>query len=423
MDKLNTKDIKRVQDTLKTFIKKTAGCEDNEELHQQALNIFGKEFADKPALIKQAASAYNSNKSIFKLSNVEEASQDFGILDGNRLWDSLCKTTHARTIEKAASADFVVKIYADKPETIEKVANSSKYEQSAEVQETMSDLALMNYMGDVLKDRERVLIKIATRKDICAREAYNAYEAFCSSMNMLTKEARAQVAKNLLSVYPVDGKSLMDKYIADNKLSKIANYTATVGSRIAPKGDIYNRAQDYFVADFAKNQALQLFEKTASDTIEHYKCLPGKYKMYKHAASIKDIALGALVADPFQEAIFEKSPDADTVSQKTVSAALLNQLREIETQNVLVDMYGEPFIASYPADEIEAATTQALQMLPAAQRMHPRKHIALIKTWVADILGRGGNMSAADTDKILNAAEKLQEKVLNNPTNLTRDLY
>jgi hypothetical protein len=61
-------------------------------------------------------------------------------------------------------------------------------------------------------------------------------------------------------------------------------------------------------------------------------------------------------------------------------------------------------------------------MLPAEQRIHPRKHVSLLKTWVADILGRGGNMSAADTDKILNATLSLQSRHVNDPSNLVKDL-
>lgn len=421
MDKLNKKDVERVKSTLKTFITKTAGCEDLEELHQQALSIFGKEFADKPSLIKQAASAYNSNKSIFKLSNEETANSDFGLLQPNELYDDLMKTTHARTIEKAAGANFVVKFYKDE-QPIQKVASALSTTVEEPVQETMSPLAIDNYMRGVMDDRERLLIKSATRRDISAREAFDCYEAFCSSMNMLTKEARAQVAKNVISVYPVDGKKLIDKYQEDNKLSKFASFTCTSGSRKYPQGDIYTKAQDCIITEFVKEQTDRLFKEAAADTLEHYKYIPGLYKMHKHAAGAVSLLSANIIADPIKDALFDKGIESEEAYQKTVSTRLINQLRELETQNVLVDMYSEPFIASYPADEIESATIQALQMLPAQQRLHPRKHVALIKTWVSDILGRGGNMSAADTDKILNASEKLSEKRVEDPSNLSKDI-
>jgi hypothetical protein len=421
MDKLDKKDINRVKDTLKDFITKTAGCEDSTELHNKALNIFGKAFADKPSLIKQAASAYNSNKSIFKLSNADTANTDFGLLNPNNLYNDLLKTSQQRTIEKAAGANFVVKFYKDEQPLI-KVASAPAKTSAAESLETMSPLALENYMQGVLDDRERLLIKSAARRDICAREALDCYESFCLSMNSLTKEARAQVAKNIISVYPVDGKALITRYQEDNKLSKIASFNITAGSRVCPQGDIYTKAQSYFIADFAKNQAKDMFEKVAHDTIEQYKHIPGLYKLYKKAGSLAANLAGNIFADPFKDTFFGSSISTEDAYQNAMSARLLNQLREIETQNVLVDMYSEPFIASYPADEIASATMQALQMLPVEQRLHPRKHVSLIKTWVADILGRGGNMSAADTDKILNAATAFKEKKVDDPSNLIKDL-
>jgi hypothetical protein len=421
MDKLDKKDINRVKDTLKDFISKTAGCEDSVELHNKALNILGKAFSDKPSLIKQAASAYNSNKSIFKLSNEDTANTDFGLLNPNNLYNDLLKSSQQRTIEKAASADFVVKFYKDE-QPLNKVASAPTKADTQETMETMSPLALENYMRGVLDDRERLLIKSATRRDICAREALDCYESFCLSMNSLTKEARAQVAKNIISVYPVDGKALITRYQEDNKLSKIASFSITAGSRICPQGDIYTKAQACLIAEFAKKQANAMFEKTASDTVEQYKHIPGLYKLYKKAAGFIGNLAGNAFADPLKDVVMGPTISGDEAYQNVVSSRLLNQLREIETQNVLVDMYSEPFIASYPADEIAAATEQALQMLPADQRIHPRKHVSLIKTWVADILGRGGNMSAADTDKILNAVTAFKVKTPDDPANLLKDL-
>lgn len=422
MDKLDKKDIERVKDSLKNFIAKTAGCEDADELHRQALNMFGQEFADKPSLIKQAASAYNSNKSIYKLSNADTATTDFGLLRPNELYTDLIKQSYAHNVEKVASANFVVKFYKDE-QPIEKVAKAPQEHVEQVQQDDMSQLAIENYMRDVMDDRERLLIKTATRRDICARESFDCYESFCQAMNSMTKEARAQVAKNIISVYPVDGQSLMDQYKKDNELCKIANFTPTKGSRVCPTGDIYTKAQDCMVANFAKQQAKDIFEKVASDTLQQYRHIPGLYKLHKAAAGTASVLSGTLLAEPVKEALFDKPISSDDATQKVVSTRLLNQLREIETQNVLVDMYSEPFIASYPADEIEAATEQAMNMLPADQRIHPRKHVALIKTWVADILGRGGNMSAADSDKIMTAARNLGTIRANEPSNLAKDLY
>lgn len=424
MDKLNQKDINRVKETLKTFISKTAGCEDSQALHQQALAIFGKEFADKPALIKQAASAYNSNKSIFKLSNDETANTDFGLLEPDKLYKEATKNAYSKTIEKAANAQFAVRFFKDEDKVVEKVASAPADNKSEETpEETMSDVALSNYMKEVMDDRDRVLIKSASRRDICAREALDCYESFERSMNAMTKEARAQVAKHLESVYPVDGKKLMEKYRDANEMQKIASYKPYIGTCSELKGDIYTKAQNYLVAEFAKEQADRMFKEAAADTVEHYKHVPGLYKLYKKAASGSILATAA-ISQPIAEALYPDKVDEDAAYQSALSAKLLNELRAIEAQNVLVDMYSEPFIASYPADDIEAATIQAMQMLPAEQRIHPRKHTTLLKTWVADILGRGGNVSSADADKILTAARTMSSgRADNNPANLSKDAY
>lgn len=423
MEKLSKNDINRVKDTLKVFISKTAGCEDNEDLHKHALSIFGKEFNDKPSLVKQAASAYNSNKSIFKLSDESTARGDFGLLDPQKLYEDLSKQVHVHNIEKAAGAEFSVRFYKDKP-AIDKVASAPE-SPVVEQPEVMHGLELDNYMSAVLDDRERLLIKSATRRDICAREAADCYDTFCLRMNNLSKEARAQVAKNIISAYPVDGKKLIDRYRDDNKLVKMASFKPSVGVKSCPKGDIYTQAQDYMVAEFAKNQADELFKEAAANTLESYKHIPGLYKMYKNAAggSIAKAFTGSILASPVADTVFPAGKTSEDIYKDIMSTKLVNQLREVEVKNLLIDMYSEPFIASYPADEIELATSQALQMLPTEQRKHPRRHASLIKTWVADILGRGGNMSAADTDKILTASSSLQPRFQNDPTNRIKDLY
>ena len=423
MDKLNKKDIDSVKNTLKEFITKTAGCEDAQQLHQQALHIFGKAFSEKPSLIKQAASAYNSNKSIFKLSDETTANTDFGLLNPDQLYKDLVKTSYNNKIEKAAGANLAVRFYVDE-EHIQKVANTDISEEKVIEEETMSPVALDNYMKEVMDDRDRVLIKSATRRDICSREVQDYYDAFCRSFDVLSKEAKARVAKNIISVYPVDGAQLIDKYKADHAMVKIANFVPTRGTHTIPTGDIYTKAQNYMVAEFAKNQAERLFKEAAANTLEFCQHIPGLYKLYKTAANgmLPAAFSGAILSEPLKEVFNPQKIDDEAAYQKTLSARLINQLREIEAQNVLVDMYSEPFIASYPADEIESATIQAMQMLPAEQRIHPRKHVSLLKTWVADILGRGGNMSSADSDKILNATTAFSRVRPAEVTNLTKDI-
>ena len=423
MDKLNKKDVNRVKDTLKGFITKTAGCEDEEVLHREALKYFGKEFADKPALIKQAASAYNSNKSIFKLSSDDSRTHDFALLYPDKLCKEASRAQYSHTIEKAAGAEFTVRFYKDE-KVLQKTASAVVRKTEVQPVEKMDSLKLSNYMTDIIADRDKALVKLATRRDICAREASDAYDSLCLSMNMLTKEARAQVAKNIVSAYPIDGTQLINRYMEDNKLYKMASIKPSKGIKQCPQGDIYTKAQTCMVADFAKSQVADLFKEAAADTIKNYKTLPGQYKMYKKAnMGIAQAFTGSALSKPVADTLFPHAKEKSDLYNDIVSTKLLNQLREIEVKNVIVDMYGEPFIASYPADEIESATSQALQMLPADQRRHPRKHVSLLKIWVADILGRGGNMSAADTDKILTATSSLQSRHLNDPLDHLKDAY
>lgn len=411
MDKLNKKDVERVKTTLKEFIVDTAGCEDEKELNNMAIRHFGKAFADKPALAKQAASAYNSNKSIFKLSNADTRESDFALVDAQKVFDGIVKSSTARTIEKAAGANFAVKFYADKT-PINKVASapsSKKVEKEDNLD--MSFEQATDYFKELINDRNKVLIKSATRMDICAKQAQDYYDTFCDRMNVMTKEARAQVAKNLISEYPVDGQKLIDRYTKENCLSKIASFKPYTGSVKCPQGDIYTKAQECMVAEYAKEQATKLFKEAAEDTINRYKVLPGLYTMCKNASTAVNAFMGSLVSKPLADSVFPEEKETEKVYSDILTPKLVNQLRELEVKNLLVDMYSEPFIASYPADEIEEATIKALQMLPVGQRKHPRRHMAYLKTLTSEILGRGGNSSAADADKILTAAKALDPEV------------
>lgn len=422
MDKLSKKDVERVKDTLKDFITKTAGCEDSVELNRMAVHHFGKAFSDKPALAKQAASAYNSNKSIFKLSNEQTRESDFALIDAQDMFEKINKQASIRTIEKSANSDFVVHFYKD-TEPVQKVASSVAKPADVSDEDTlMSNDQVSDYFKELISDRNRVLMKAATRRDICAHEALDYYDTFCSRMRMLSKEARAQVARNLISEYPIDGKKLIDRYSEDNALDKIANFKPIAGSKKCPQGDIYTKAQDCMIAEFAKEQADRIFKEAASDTIKRYKQLPGIYKMYKNASNtVAQAFTGSFLSKPLADSVFPDAKESSAIYKDILKPRLINQLRELEVKNLLVDMYSEPFIASYPADEIEEATTKALQMLPPGQRKHPRRHMTYIKALTAEILGRGGNMSAADVDKILTASKTFDPELKITPLNA--DLY
>lgn len=412
MEKLSKEEISRVKNVLTDFIQKTAGEEDTDKLHKLATQIMGPEFCDNPSLIKQAASAYNSNKSMFKLSNEETANTDFGLLNPNALYEELSNNLRAKAFEKSASAYNVV-TFSTTQTTMNKVASAPESEQKtvAEEVQPMSQLEFSNYMKDVLDNCCSSLNKLASRRELCAFDEIEARERFCRNFKFLSKEAKRKVAKHLVDTYREEGQRLLDIYNDTvDSFDKIANVTPSAGIKSYnnfPKGDIYTQAEDAICAHYVEKQASAVLDKSCEDVVSLLKGIPGLYTIHKKASagSFLKYVGGGTIADPIVDAL-SPHPSADVdVLESVVSRKLLGELRELEVRNVLVDMYSEPFIASYPAADIEAATIRALQMLPLDQRKHPRRHTTLLKTWVADILGRGGNLSASDTDKILKAEE------------------
>ena len=405
MDKLTAQDVNKVKEALVGFIKEASSIEDSDKLNKMAAAYFGKEFADKPALVKQAAAAFNSNKSIAKFASADTAASDFALLDGNKLFEKIAGQSYNHTIEKAAGGRMAVVF--GKETTLNKVASAptaspKPIDRPAE-EDSMSTVSLYNYINDVTKDRERLIAKIAARKDICKFEAINVTNEFCRRLASLSKEARAAAVNNILSVYPVDGKALIEAFNAYSPLDKVATASTSRGTKSFPTGDIYTKANECMVANYAAKQSEAMFKEACADTLYRYKRLPGLYTMYKHAAGLTSSIGKAALAHPIINEIADgNSLKTSDVYGDVMSKKLINELRELETKNVLVDMYSEPFIASYPAEDIEEATVKALHQLPPEQRKHPRKHVALLKTWVADILGRGGNMSASDADRIIN---------------------
>ena len=424
MEKLSKKEIAQVKDVLTDFIHKTAGVEDADTLHKEALNIMGEAFKHKPALIKQAASAYNSNKSIFKLSSAETANTDFGILSATKLYDDLVHKTSTDTIEKAASADFVVKFTTDsKPVTMQKVASASITKDIPEAK--MSAVEFRLYMNDVIKDTEKALNKLAVRKDICTYEKNEAIDSFCRNFKVLPKQTKEKVAKHLIDTYREEGQKLLDIYNdTANCFDKVASFRPSKGYKNFPKGDIYTKAEEAICAMYVEKQASDLIQDSCTGYFNDLKCIPGLYRMYKHADGLAVTALGNAIAEPLADIINPDKPSIEGTYDDIISRKLLNELREIEVRNVLVDMYSEPFIASYPSEDIERATITAMQMLPVKERKHPRRHTSLIKTWVSEILGRGTNLSASDADKILEGQKAYTaDKRALDPTNLREELY
>jgi hypothetical protein len=280
-------------------------------------------------------------------------------------------------------------------------------------------------MNDVIKDTEKALNKLAARKDISTFEKHEAIDSFCRSFRVLTKQAKDKVAKHLVDSYREEGQKLLDIYneTADC-FDKVANCKPSKGYKNFPKGDIYTRAEDAICAMYVEKQANDVIQQSCTDYFNTLKYIPGLYRMHKHADGLAVTAIGNAVAEPLADIINPDKPSAEGAYDDIISRKLLNELREIEVRNVLVDMYSEPFIASYPAEDIERATITAMQMLPVKERRHPRRHTSLIKTWVSEILGRGTNLSASDADKILEGQKAYtSDKRALDPTNLREELY
>jgi hypothetical protein len=288
----------------------------------------------------------------------------------------------------------------------------------------MSAIQFENYMNDTVKDVSTVLTKLASRCDLCEREEMLAKHSFFSNFRVLNKEARAKVAKHIVDTYRDLGKELINEYNNEvSAIDKVASFNMSKSAKSYPHGDIYTKASDVIVATYAKNQAQNLIKEACAEYADNFSKIPGLYTMYKSAAGITTAAVGNVVAKPISDALFPETITSEEAYEKVLSKKLLNELREIEVRNVLVDMYSEPFIASYPADEIERATTTALQMLPVEQRRHPRKHTGLLKTWVAEILGRGTNLSASDADKVLKAHDVIRTEDTRRSITRASNLY
>lgn len=423
MDKLSKKEINDVKEVLTDFIQKTAGEEDSEKLHAEAIKVMGAKFANKPALIKQAATAYNSNKSMARLSDEATANTDFGLLSPDKLYQDLVKTNINKTFEKSASAKAVV-TFGEVQKPIQKVANAPSTPEVQEVEEPMNFEQLKSYMRDTIVDSDAMINKLANRKDMCVYDELEARERFCRGFKFLTKEAKNKVAKHLVDTYREEGQRLLDIYNDTvDAFDKIASVTPSKSYKSFPKGDIYTQAEDAICAHYVEKQASAVLDKMCTEYVNNLKNIPGLYTLNKNAAGVLTAMAGATMAKPLTDTILPESPTKMETYDDILSRKLINELREMEIRNVLVDMYSEPFIASYPTEDIQSATVKALQMLPIKQRKHPRRHVTLLKTWVADILGRGGNLSASDTDKVLNAEEKLSKSFNEDPINLRAELY
>lgn len=416
------KDSEIINDALSSFIPMTNGVEDEEQLHKLATKHLSSKFSN-PNLLKIAATSYNSVKSIHKFSTLDEGTRgdDFALLDPDKLYKEATNSATVATIKKSAS--FAPRFY--KTDTLAETMPQLRKKASwfGDVEYLQTPRAPFTKLGASLEVSKQVecipavIQKVANRVHNLDMDRKKKIRTFCNSMYNLPKEARDRVANYVTKKYDERGCDLVSKFNDDFPMYKVATHSTLGSANYTPKGDVYTQAQDALLANESYNLAKDLKKQASADLAELCNKVAGNYVMFKKASGTTAFLSGGLLASAIPQVTGVDTTSKADIYTEMYSNKLKNSIQKLEASRTMYEVLSDDFIASYPVPEVIAAYNNALQMMPRSEREHPASNIQLLRSWTAEILGRGGAPSASDAQKVLDSSKALagNAKLQTNP--------
>ena len=418
MKQLSDKDRKKVMDVLAKCAAKTKDITDAQELNDSVYDILHKEFPNQPQLIKRACQAYNSAKSLHKLSTATDNNRgdDFSILDPNAMYDRAKKEGTTASFRKAASAlgikSAVFSKDAQKPMSKAASANPVSRRPMG-VEETpveMSQFQINHWNNENIKGFEQCILKCASNGNRAARDFEMSKAQFIRKMASTTSAMRKEAAELLHAYYGETGDAMINAFNEAEPLKKVASYNKSKykGSVSLPNSDLYKSASEFVGANDRLKRAADMSMLAIDLTIPCLKEIMDSRKMTKEAAlpsyaAVTGTALGISTAKNIPELVGLDDPDENKTRRKIYTTELINRIKEHSIRRAFMDMLLDPSIQKYPLDKILNAYNMSLKETPINMRGTPdTANLGLIKARTLALLSRGGVPSAGDADTIMN---------------------
>ena len=410
------KNVEIARAALDTLVKTAGGCEDRDELHQKAVDIFGAKLCTNEGLIKNACMAFNSNKAVYKLSSAKDDTRgnDFVVLNPDQVYKDICKVASAREVQKVAGAVIHPTFTHSVPKaqtSLKKAASgiSSNPADFIEIDPSVRNMGLTIY--NALKSAAGVVHKIATGVDIARHSYCSAVDNTNRVIAGMPKSAAAEAGSIATTKY---GSLLHDLQWGDQPLKKYAS------SPMMPEGGVYDQisdvAQKAFVHESRKNLlkvACAEFAQTANRLAGAYNLQ--KYSLRKQAGFVSTMA-GTAVGNAAPGIFGLTSGEKDKLYNELMNTNVQNTLRELELKRNFFEVYDDDYISTFPIEQVQDAYNAAVQKLPEKLKKHPSSATQLIRSWVTKQLSHGGVTSAEDAEDVFKAAESMRnERIDVNP--------
>lgn len=420
MEKLKGPDALRARNAVLRCIDTTAGIYDKDTLNKVAFDVLYEELGDKPALLKRACEAYNSNKSIYKLSHATDDNRgdSFALLDAVAMGKKASDKAMVDTMKKTASAGvFVAPRYFKLEEPMKKAASA---ETSTIVAKPKFDTAsidvstknaLYNRVCTLSTDCESLFNKLASDESIAESNFRKALNTFKHAMANATNGQRKEAASLICSCFGTFGRSLMERFNATAGINKVASVDVVQykGTPRLPHNALFDAVRDVRDANALYKRASMLKEKAVRDMLAPIYDIACGHNLQK-LANAGSIAAGALLnnlARNAGSALDMKDVSSSKAREKLRTPRLQNALRELEMKRVFYDIMADNYISGFPVPDVLNAFNDSVAALPVPEQGRVGIHGPLLRSWVTSRLSRGNVPSEADAERILRATEAL----------------
>lgn len=417
MKQLSDRDRKKAMDVLAKCAAATKDIKDPDELNEAVYGILHEAFPNQPQMIKRACQAYNSAKSIHKLSTADDSNRgdDFSILDPNAMCDRAKRECSTAQIRKAASA-FGIKSATFSKDTNKPMAKAASAVESKnrsvktqEDQTSLSDSQVKRLIRENLSGLESCIIKCASAGNGAAREFEKAKKDFIRKFASETTNSRKATAELLYAKYGETGEAMINLFNEAEPLKKVASYNKAryKGSVSLPNTEIYKKASALVNASENLRQSEDRSMLALDTTLAFVRDLQDSRGLKKEAAvspiHIASTALGVASAKEVPELLDLDDPSESKLRKSIYDTEFLNRIKEHSIRRAFMDMLLDQSIQKYPLDKILAAYNTTLKETPLSLRGVPdTANLGLVKSRTLALLGRGGIPSAGDADTIMN---------------------
>lgn len=401
--------VKAAQTALNELIKVAGNCEDREKLEKTAADIFEKYLQGKPALIKRACEAFNSNKAVCLLSKRSDSDrgEDFAILSAPNVIARIDNHASQTALKKAASFKPLFYSNEQPAEAVKMQKVASTFDPVAEIKLNINPEILELGIIGQLDRHEDTINKLAFGIEHAKYHTAQAFENVSRMASHMSKQAKADT----LAVCSAHYASMMTNELANLFATDLPLRKFAAAPQL-PDNDICSAINDYMGCKMVEGCREAMLKEASAITVDLLRKLAGAYTLQKKASVLSAGAAQLLRSPGFNKTLGLSDDGTAELLDQTITPNLRNVLSELELKRSFFDILNDDYISTFPIEQVQEAFNAAMQKLPPNARQTPSLHTAVLRGWVSKYLSHGGTASAEDTEDVLKASRYLSGRTL-----------